>query len=554
MSFYCCLYIFYNLASVSSFLPTVFETAAATLSAITLSHTILKMQSNGTAPRVEMKLLNKYARHSRPVLKKKIGEIRGALEQVRRKCLTGSTKKWEKQLVVAVAAMEAKDTVSTAAEPASESPPSIGAQVAHTKAEIQAPKKRKSDDIPESSSPAKKRKPSAAAQASADGPEKTKSASKPSPKEVDRSCDGKGDQDAKPAENGRKRKVSSGDEGEHSRKRLKGLKNFRRACFSNATLQLLDSAYSGEDVEVLRGDGKLVDDQKLSRKKLRNHIAAQASGGGLSISTHLGATLQAMRGVNQKPASATDNPASPTLFQHVFAYGGAEASELRESMNGDEEHDVHEYVSAVLDAVSEEAGPQGSEGSSAVPCDRRSVADKFRISHSDVMACSQCGRQQERSAEPENTLRVFVPDQECSLKDIISASLDNSEQLGDYKCEQCEHTGTTTRRTRYEKLPQCLIVSLNRASEEDKKITTAVALPLDVVELKGKQYRMTAMVRYYSRGTKTTSGGHYTALRLHNSTWFELDDRKVTPVKPEELSDSSRRGHSMLVLLKEVAK
>lgn len=322
--------------------------------------------------------------------------------------------------------------------------------------------------------------------------------------------------------------------------RPRGLASSGNACFSNTGLQLINRALSADDIKQLQGDQELdtfgwdhndllkYDKEEMHglttqkerssakrRQDLRKKIKAAAKGRVLSISAHLGSLMMDMReGIHEKSSLGVNATyVTPMMFQESFAYGDGDAkgSELRESMDGTDEHDVDEYTSAVIDAVATE---------------NPDVAAHFKVPSKTVLNCNSCGETSSSDDPPETTVRIHVPNQKesCKFTNLLRQTVceGNGELLSDFTCETCSLKATTTRGVEYGELPKNLLVSINRAEAVNEKILTALDLDFGDIELKGHRYRMIAMAGHLSQNGQTSGQGHYTAVSLHGSQWYEL--------------------------------
>ncbi|XP_011506015.1 PREDICTED: ubiquitin carboxyl-terminal hydrolase 20 [Ceratosolen solmsi marchali] len=137
-----------------------------------------------------------------------------------------------------------------------------------------------------------------------------------------------------------------------------------------------------------------------------------------------------------------------------------------------------------------------------------------------------------------------------SLDDCLSAFFSTDELKGDnmYSCEKCNKLRNGTKFSKVLELPEVLCIHLKRFRHElmfSSKIASYVSFPLDELDMrvhlhedcvsKVTTYGLISVICHHG----TAGGGHYVCYALNSSTnqWFEFDDQRVTPVKPEDVKN-----------------
>jgi ubiquitin carboxyl-terminal hydrolase 20/33 len=137
-----------------------------------------------------------------------------------------------------------------------------------------------------------------------------------------------------------------------------------------------------------------------------------------------------------------------------------------------------------------------------------------------------------------------------SLDDCLSAFFSTDELKGDnmYSCEKCNKLRNGTKFSKVLELPEVLCIHLKRFRHElmfSSKIASYVSFPLDDLDMrvhlhkdcvsKVTTYGLISVICHHG----TAGGGHYVCYALNTSTnqWFEFDDQRVTPVKPEDVKN-----------------
>lgn len=349
----------------------------------------------------------------------------------------------------------------------------------------------------------------------------------------------------------------------------KGLRNISSACFSNASLQLLDAALTPAQVAQLPGpevsqdfelqayavDG-LQGKKLTSALKRLNQVIKEASP--IAPAPYMGRLLKELH-------SDRGPVVDPLVFQRVFAMGSRVKS--REAFSGDSQEDANEYLRALISAVGEEYG---------------FVSDTFQYQTTEAIICTapNCRYRNELSSENGTLLEARipavttpapckqVPRQNKAVPPAITTDALIEAHFGDAmcegsRCETCKAKNTLARRTQMAEYPNHLLISLNRttfaqaggracgtrrgAVQSATKDTTEVKLNLGDIRVGRKGvYRVVALMKHSG---DLASNGHYSAYRkVDGGSWAILEDDVVKSVPERNLADGVK-GYSSVLLL-----
>ncbi|KAK3661202.1 hypothetical protein LTR56_000325 [Elasticomyces elasticus] len=340
---------------------------------------------------------------------------------------------------------------------------------------------------------------------------------------------------------------------------LRGLVNYRDACFSNSIIQFLDAALAGEDLAQLLGSIDHTEFPGVSEGDL-DIIAASSS------TTTRGATVRRERlveairnaGVEANTSvkkqlrkvledlrdGSSSKPVKPILLQMVMAYEAAGATEseaevaAREAMSGVSHQDAFEYYQSLLNKL----------------CDKPSTKD------------GQNGQNGQNDHDLKSLLDITsittpTPAQKVASRTIRPRSLGLQARIDeslvgatDKKCERCG-VGNMEWQTHVTAQPQLLVlkvdrVGYNKDTKQAVKHKSPVVMPVDgKVCFGAQQYEVDAVVMHKGPNSKD---GHYTVVRKHGKCWHWLDDRESRVVHRNSANGIPAAGESAMILLKRV--
>lgn len=335
-----------------------------------------------------------------------------------------------------------------------------------------------------------------------------------------------------------------------------GLVNFRNACFSNSSLQILSEALTPAQIAQLASIDALENfgydvhaRTRLSGKKfkvyldkLHQGIVKGAQSKSFELAPYMGKVLEELR-------SGQGAPANPELFQHVFAYGGVEDD--RENLSGETQQDPSEYLRKLVLAVSTE---------------QPFVSDIFQHRVSETIVCTtpKCGYRNEMKTHAEILMELPIAAEMTrtssrgQARKLQSTTLDDAleryfakSRLEGSTCEKCKSKDTLVEQTSMTKAPDYLLIAVNRAVVDGRgrlaKNDTKLILNLGDIRLGEENvFRMTGLVKHDGSSMQS---GHYIAYRqVEAGRWAVIDDETVKSV-PERNLDDGVKGHSSLLLL-----
>lgn len=365
---------------------------------------------------------------------------------------------------------------------------------------------------------------------------------------------------------------------EKKQRHINGLLNNGNQCFANATLQFLDAAFDGHDLDLLLGHDVSIDPfmipnlvvndtegndapkkgekpaakpkSRFSRIKasIRDRIEKSRSGGKLkdiSPRRHLRALLNRMRGSR---SSGQPNWLTPLVFQQILAHGDEDAG--RGHLDGTTQEDCYEYFDAVMSGV---ASTTAQEAESAV-----TLKSVFEIKSDTATECSNSSCDHKDTAQADAStaisLSVWKSKKRPDLMDLLDAS--NTSALVGVKCPKCGEE-KLARVTELKDVSDNLVLHINRVSNSGNgnKLQTPVELPLKPITVCGKEFVLNAVVRHKGY---TVNGGHYTILRRRSpewvtddkSLWYLINDEEITAITAENVKDHGKYGHSAMLLFK----
>jgi len=258
----------------------------------------------------------------------------------------------------------------------------------------------------------------------------------------------------------------------------------------------------------------------------------------MSLSGYLGQLLKGLRSDPVDPEShkREHGSLSPFMLQRAFAYSKSE----RHFLDGDNMQDASEWLIKMLEEVFIE---------------HPDLRKLFEIEQHTVIKCQAegCGHGHAVGSSTELTFGLAIPEQKTpiGIQELISNALGADELPTDYICEGCKQSGTSEKQNTFVKLPENLIMLVDRIvpATKDKK-TTRINFDLGDLSVGGEWYRMTAVICHWSQN-HSTERGHYSTFRKHNGKWWELDDAKVSEAQERDIDDN-RTNHSSIVLLRKV--
>ena len=155
---------------------------------------------------------------------------------------------------------------------------------------------------------------------------------------------------------------------------------------------------------------------------------------------------------------------------------------------------------------------------------------------------------------PENNL---TNNNEITLSDLFGNYL-KSEIFNDPKnlffCDNCKEYSVSTKKYSLYRLPEKLIIILNRYSSDGMKKNISVSFPLNDLKIKEKcslktyDYSLCSIINHYG----IHRGGHYNCLNKINNNWFLIDDVNFKIINFNDNTDLKNRESYILIYSKEL--
>jgi uncharacterized UBP type Zn finger protein len=362
--------------------------------------------------------------------------------------------------------------------------------------------------------------------------------------------------------------------------------NNSNQCFSNSVIQFFDAALDGHDMDTVLGPVESVapftspdlsdDDSfnvpkrrgakktakkpesKLSqvRTKIHDTIKKVRKSGKLrelSPRKHLRALLHRVRQYKTKKQSEKVNG---FLFQQILAHGEVSmADEPRDKFDGRHQQDCYEYFDVLLGDIKHNSGDDDSDEEAT----QRSaiIAGMFDFESETASKCSNdsCDYKAAVQKEGKNSAHtIHAPEKPAKFEDLLEML--NVSEL-DQKCPKCGDK--LARVTEFTEMADNFVFHINRVRRHDDPIkrATAIELPFQPIELGGKTFVLNAIIKH--KGT-SVHAGHYTIYRkrshdwvtdIHGkSTWYHIDDNKVSTTEAKDIKDCWKQGQSAMLLFK----
>lgn len=156
------------------------------------------------------------------------------------------------------------------------------------------------------------------------------------------------------------------------------------------------------------------------------------------------------------------------------------------------------------------------------------------------ICCKKCQKIY-HNYEPFTSLTLEIPQdkESCHLADCFHSylkteTLNQGEDLKQWKCDDCKNYTTAEKIVRFWKVPDCLVILLKRFSyteHEYKKTNIAINIPRDfefmmgteLLPMKKRMYSLKSIGNHYG----SIQGGHYASVCLHKDNWWRMDDLHI---------------------------
>lgn len=359
-------------------------------------------------------------------------------------------------------------------------------------------------------------------------------------------------------------------------RQISGLLNNSNQCFSNSVIQFVDAALDGHEVDTVLGpvestapftspdltkddgfwESKRGAKSKLSKLRSSIHgtikkVQKSKKLRALSPRKHLRALIHRLRQYKDK---AQSEKVTGFVFQQILAHG--EAGGYREHLDGGSQEDCYEYFVALLDGIKSNSGDESGDEESE---QKQAIIDgffEFKSETASLCSNESCDHKAAVQKETNSAHTISAPEKQAALTDLLEET--NVSQL-DSPCPKCG--GAVQRVTEFTELADNFVLHINRVDPKDrrKKRNTAIELPFQPIDIGGRQFVLNAIIRHKG---PSVDAGHYTidrkrsrdwATDIHgNSSWYRIDDEKISTIEAKTIKDSGRKGQCSMLLFKAV--
>ena len=204
-------------------------------------------------------------------------------------------------------------------------------------------------------------------------------------------------------------------------------------------------------------------------------------------------------------------------------------------MNKNHQEDVHEFLILLLEHFQDEL---------------TEIAEVFNLLHvfniflRSTITCQGCSRIVE---ERQWYWILTLPfpqapySQELNIYSLLDAYF-GVEIVGDYTCSQCHLLGRTDKKISMIKAPQVLLIQVVRFNIRHQKINDFVKFPLQLttphISNRNKEsfsYQLRGLIVHVG---SSLNSGNYICYFFNKGNWYKADDRKITPVSWQRVSES----------------
>ena len=281
----------------------------------------------------------------------------------------------------------------------------------------------------------------------------------------------------------------------------KGLRNFGSTCYFNSVVQLL-----------------------LHCSPVRQ---------GIDTAPH---SINALRELSTLFMSMTNNDDMTFISPWVCYQAIINTERCRAlHMNKNQQEDVHEFFILLLEHFQDEL---------------TKIAEVFNLIHvfniflRSTITCQGCSRIVEERQWYWNLTLHFprVPhSQELNIYSLLDAYF-GVEIVGDYTCSQCHLLGRTDKKISMIKAPQVLLIQVVRFNIRLQKINDFVKFPLQLTtphisngNEQSFSYQLRGLIVHVG---SSLNSGHYICYFYNKGNWYKADDRKITLVSWQRVSES----------------
>jgi ubiquitin C-terminal hydrolase len=270
---------------------------------------------------------------------------------------------------------------------------------------------------------------------------------------------------------------------------MRGIRNLGSTCYLSSSLQAITNA--NQIVKRYCGENKIIKDDALMKEFSK-------------IVCQLTRTISNMKTI---PAVEEKNVKE---FKNEF-------DKLEHDMKGNQQEDASEFVSVLLDNLSERDSY---------------INELYNIEIQQDLECTECHtrRELEPSSYKNLSLPISTEDQQYDSLDEVLLKYTQKEII-DRRCNICGNSKSYSW-YKISKTSPLFTVSLNRFDNKLNKIEHHVSIT-EEIEVGQKKYELYAAVRHYGDILRR---GHYAAYIKHSGEWYIANDSTVNKVTFSEVN------------------
>ena len=170
----------------------------------------------------------------------------------------------------------------------------------------------------------------------------------------------------------------------------------------------------------------------------------------------------------------------------------------------------------------------------------------------NVISCENCNHKSQ-SIEPFITIALDIDSENKSIADlIVSAITDELREKDEWKCENCKGNHNYLKMKRILKLPQILVVSLNRFKDVYNKNNTEVYVN-EILNFKIQNNEVIYKLKSIGLHYGNLQGGHYMSVCNINDETFNLyNDEIVKSIKKEDFIQNNLKNNTAYLIIYEI--
>jgi len=170
----------------------------------------------------------------------------------------------------------------------------------------------------------------------------------------------------------------------------------------------------------------------------------------------------------------------------------------------------------------------------------------------NVISCQNCNHKS-HSIEPFITIALDIDSENKSIADLIMLSItDELREKDEWKCENCNGNHKYLKMKRILKLPQILVISLNRFKDIFNKNNTEVYVNEDLnftIQNNEIIYKLKSIGLHYGN----LHGGHYMSVcNINNETFNLYNDEIVKSINKNDFIQNNLKNNTAYLIIYEI--